>query len=216
MKNIFYPYTILNENIFPVFGDEIVGDPHYINLVETDPLSAEDAKEWRFGEIKKFNKNWGYSGYLENRSRQLTSKIMAAEKRFFHLGIDLHVPTGIKIYAPLDGEVVVSEYEDGVGNYGGLVVLKHIVKSDVFYSVYGHLKKDLLPKLNSNIAKGENFEEIGDMTENGNWAPHLHLQVLTEKGFNEGWVHKGYCSLDNLIDISYYCPNPIFLLKYKI
>ena len=32
--------------------------------------------------------------------------------------------------------------------------------------------------MGNTIAKGERFAEIGSKHENGNWAPHLHFQVM--------------------------------------
>jgi len=210
-----YPCSILNEHIYPLFDNQVTGLPHYINLVETDPLSTDDAIKWRFSEIKKAGKQWGYSGYLENRSRQLKSKALFDGGRFFHLGIDLHAPLGTKLYTPIEGRVVVSEYEEGVGNYGGMVVLKHNINGLVFYSLYGHLSVNSLPKFDTILRKGEIFASIGDTNENGNWAYHTHMQILTEEGYNNGWVHKGYCTAADVTNMYKLCPNPFFLLRYR-
>jgi hypothetical protein len=214
MENIFYPYNILNEDIYPLFGDQITGYPHYVNLLEKDLLPTKEANEWTFNEIKQAGKNWGYSGYLENRYRQLKTRKMNEEKRFFHLGVDLHTPLHTKLYAPLPGKIVLREYEEGVGNYGGMVVIKHDINNAVFYSLYGHLSKKSLQKSDPLVKAGDEIGEIGDIDENGSWSYHTHLQTLTEKGFSEGWLHKGYCAADDLATISDYCPNPIFLVRY--
>ena len=139
---------------------------------------------------------------------------MVAENRIYHLGVDVTGPLGTDVYAPLPGEVVQSYYEEGDGNYGALIVLKHNINDCTFYSLYGHLNRSILPKVGTKVNKGEKFAKIGDFNENGNWFHHVHLQVFTEKGYNDGWVSKGYCSGKDLPRISKLCPNPIFLLRF--
>jgi murein DD-endopeptidase MepM/ murein hydrolase activator NlpD len=217
---IFYPYNILNENVYPIFGNQITGFPHYIDLMSEEveanlKLPLEEVTAILFDEIKKNKKQWGFSGYFEDRSRSLKNTIIFEQGRVYHLGIDLFAPVGTELYAPLEGQVVVSEYEDGVTNYGGLVVLKHNINNSIFYSLYGHLNKIFLPQIGQNIKRGELFAKIGDTFENGQWIPHLHLQVFTEEGYGGGWLYKGYCKKEDALNIDRYCPNPIFMLRYK-
>jgi murein DD-endopeptidase MepM/ murein hydrolase activator NlpD len=217
---IFYPYNILNEDIYPIFKDQVSGLPHYIDFVSSVAdnldltLPIEKSTELLFNEVKKNKKQWGFSGYFEDRSKVLKGTPIYDDGRVYHLGIDLFVSVGTKLHAPLEGRVVVSEYEEGISNYGGLIVLKHDINETTFYSLYGHLNKDFLPKIGQIIKKGEVFGKIGDTNENGYWIPHLHLQVFTEKGYVGGWLSKGYCSKKDVISIDGYCPNPIFMLRY--
>ena len=161
------------------------------------------------------NTTTAVSGYLEDRTPVLKKyPQMVKEKRIYHLGVDVSAPLGTELYAPLNGEVVMAEYEEGDGNYGGMIVLKHNVNGVVFYSLYGHLNRSILPALGTEFKRGEKFAKLGDFNENGNWFYHTHLQVLTEDGYTNGWAHKGYCSLNDIITIDRYCPNPIFMLKF--
>ncbi|GHU49477.1 hypothetical protein FACS189459_1070 [Bacilli bacterium] len=95
------------------------------------------------------------------------SEHMVQEKRFYHLGVDVLVPKGTQIYAPYDGKVVNSEYEDGKGNYGNFCTLEYNVNGTKFYSLFGHLSAKSLPKLKSLIKKGGKLAQIGDYNENG-------------------------------------------------
>ncbi len=220
--NIIYPFNLLEENIFPIFNNTAAGLPLYIDLSKNNEnvdkicnsKTQVEFNDYMFIELKRKNKKWAVSGYLEDRTTLLKKyPQMVNENRVYHLGLDITVPLGSELFAPLDAKVVVSEYEEGDGNYGGMVVLEHNVGGLIFYSLYGHLNKTELPSINKIIKKGEKFAKIGDFNENGNWFHHTHLQVLTEKGFKEGWIHKGYCSGKDLANIDEYCPNPIFLLK---
>ena len=156
---------------------------------------------------------WSVSGYLENRATILKDyPQMVAEGRFYHLGIDIHAPCGTKLYAPHDCEVVTSKYEEGDGNYGGVVILKCIKDGVVFYILFGHLNSDKLPTVGMFLKKGDAFAEFGDMSQNGNWFCHTHLQILTQKAFDEGWESKGYCAKDEIAMLDDYCPNPFLFL----
>jgi murein DD-endopeptidase MepM/ murein hydrolase activator NlpD len=144
---------------------------------------------------------------------------MVAEGRFIHLGLDVIVPLGTFLHAPLEAAVADSGYESGEGNYGGFVLLRHGLAASAgaqrepFYSFYGHLNKDRLPAAGDFFAAGEAFAEIGDFHENGNWFHHTHLQVITAKGLALGYLSKGYCAEADLGEINDLCPNPIPLFK---
>jgi murein DD-endopeptidase MepM/ murein hydrolase activator NlpD len=164
--------------------------------------------------------SWGFSPYLEHRDTLLGDcPQMVAEGRFIHLGLDVIVPLGTFLHAPLEAAVADSGYESGEGNYGGFVLLRHGLAASAgaqrepFYSFYGHLNKDRLPAAGDFFAAGEAFAEIGDFHENGNWFHHTHLQVITAKGLARGYLSKGYCAEADLGEINDLCPNPIPLFK---
>ena len=151
---------------------------------------------------------WSVSGYLENRATMVKDfPQMQTEERFYHLGIDINLPCGTKLYAPKDCEVTLSKYEDGDGNYGGVTVLKFQTGS-TYYMLFGHLDPESLLTVGTSIKKGESFAVIGDMNQNGNWYYHTHLQILTPRAYEEGWVSKGYCRKDELSTIGDFCPSP--------
>ena len=64
--------------------------------------------------------------------------------------------------------------------YGGTIILKHVTKSFTFYTLYGHLALESIQKVGvgSKILKGDFLAFIGSSSENGNWAPHLHFQIM--------------------------------------
>jgi len=159
--------------------------------------------------------SWGISAYLENRATLLSEcPQMVSEKRFFHLGLDIIVPLGTTLHAPLQGSVAETGYESGEGNYGGFVLLKHDSPYfETFYSFYGHLRLSSLPGTGRSLDAGMPFAEIGDFHENGNWFYHTHLQVITPKGLERGYLSKGYCSERDLAEMNNLCPSPIPLFK---
>jgi hypothetical protein len=139
---------------------------------------------------------------------------MAADQRFIHLGLDVIVPLGTPLHAPLDATVAESGYESGEGNYGGYVILKHESPHFMtFYSFYGHLRRQSLPPAGSNLPAGAAFAAIGDFHENGNWFHHTHIQVITQKGLDAGYASKGYCCESDLMEMNTLCPSPIPLFR---
>jgi hypothetical protein len=110
--------------------------------------------------------------------------------------------------------VAESGYESGEGNYGGFVLLAHSSPSfETFYSLYGHLCRDKLPMTGQTFSAGAAFAEIGDFHENGNWFYHTHIQVITAKGLERGYLSQGYCAAADLKEINDLCPSPIPLFK---
>ncbi len=219
-----YPYYLCQKNlqIHPLFGDQIKGSPYIFDMSYRNPelqkINISDQQNFQKileKELKINQKEWGIGGYLERRDSLLRDcPQMVESKRFFHLGIDITAPKNSRLYAPLAAEVIISDYERGHGNFGGRVLLKHTHESETFYSLYGHLNPDSLKKPGSYIEQGQEFARLGDFENNGNWFYHTHLQILTEKGYQQGFIDKGYCSENMLAEIADFCPNPIFLLRY--
>ena len=124
-------------------------------------------------------------GYLEPRSLYTSTaydKIgnHGKESRTIHLGIDYWLPENTPIHALFDGEVVTAVNDAGDKEYGGLIILKHCEEGMTFFTLYGHNTVDSVLKhhVGKIIKKGEKIAELGNYPENGNWAPHLHFQIL--------------------------------------
>jgi hypothetical protein len=219
---MYYPFMLYNEKIQhrPVFPN-LQGDPYVADLSTGSPLlqgsDLRDQKRFQAVlEAKMGNhRHWGFAPYLERRETLLADcPQMTAEKRFFHLGLDVIVALGTALHAPLDAFVEESGYESGEGNYGGYVLLRHESRAyETFFSFYGHLCKDRLPDAGRVFAAGEPFAWIGDFHENGNWFHHTHLQVITRQGLEQGYLSKGYCAETDLAEINDLCPSPIPLFR---
>jgi 4-aminobutyrate aminotransferase-like enzyme/Ser/Thr protein kinase RdoA (MazF antagonist) len=105
------------------------------------------------------------------------------ERRTIHLGIDLFMPPQTPVYAPLAGVVHALSNNTARGDYGPVVVLRHAIDDGTpFYTLYGHLTVESLRGLQPgrSIAAGEQVGAIGAPPENGDWPPHLHLQLITD------------------------------------
>lgn len=217
-----YPFLAYCDkiDIQPIFKN-LAGGPFVLDLSpgspvfgDVDVLDQKAFQSW-LDDIMKGRFSWGLAPYLENR-RTLLSHYpqMQEEERYYHLGLDIIVEPATPLYAPLDGVVKESGYEGGRGNYGGNVLLMHESPHfETFYSLYGHLDRGELPGPGEFFKAGEPFAFIGDFHENGKWFFHTHLQVITQKGFDLGWVSKGYCTALDLPAMDSICPCPLSLFR---
>jgi len=104
------------------------------------------------------------------------------ERRTFHLGIDLFAPAGTPVAAPLDSIVHAVADNRARHDYGPVVILRHETGDGLpFYTLYGHLGRDCLGLAPGQaLAAGETFATLGAAPDNGDWPPHLHLQLITD------------------------------------
>lgn len=111
------------------------------------------------------------------------SKLVKDTRRTFHLGLDLFMAAGTKLYTPLDAIVRSVDVEPDPLGYGCLITLEHRPEGcPPFISLWGHLAHEAQSRLKAGdiLKAGDLVAEMGDETENGHWAPHLHLQLCTD------------------------------------
>lgn len=215
-------YLLKECDIFPLFGDLLKGQPYVFDFSSKNPKNLEynlnDFQEFNdaiFNELKHSEKKWGIGKYLEERRNILRGSInIINEKRIYHLGLDIIVPYNSVVFCPLDGYVYKLGKETQKGNYGGYLILKHKIKNEIFYSLYGHLKTPHKVQLGQKILAGQELALIGKESDSGGWFCHLHLQVLTQKAMNEGYSEWGYIPKLLLSKVGEYFPNPNFLFKW--
>jgi 4-aminobutyrate aminotransferase-like enzyme/Ser/Thr protein kinase RdoA (MazF antagonist) len=161
-------------------------------------------------------------GYLEARSLYTSNaydKIgnYGRESRTVHLGIDFWLPAKTPVHALFDGEVVVSVIDEGNKAYGGLIILKHHTSTFDFYTLYGHLsEKSIAEKqVGQVLKKADCVGFLGNDKENGNWAPHLHFQMmLSLLDYKNDFLGVAYF---NQIEVwKSVCPDPNSLFKSHI
>ncbi|THD66454.1 aminotransferase class III-fold pyridoxal phosphate-dependent enzyme [Robertkochia marina] len=124
-------------------------------------------------------------GYLEPRPVYTTDEYVkwgnkGREYRTVHLGVDFWLPAQTPVHALFDGEVITAYNDAGDKEYGGLIILRHQEDDLVFYTLYGHLSMASIDRviMGQYISKGELIGYLGPYPENGNWAPHLHFQIM--------------------------------------
>lgn len=124
-------------------------------------------------------------GYLEKRNLYTSDIYQRAtetgiEKRDVHLGLDFWLPKNTPVHAILDGEVVCVTDDSHHKGYGGLLILKHQLNDFHFYTLYGHntVNSVLKHPVGKRIKKGAQIAVLADASENGDWVPHLHFEIM--------------------------------------
>lgn len=160
-------------------------------------------------------------GYLEPRALYTTSAYdkfgnSGRESRTVHLGVDFWLPHHTQVNALFEGEVVTAIDDAGDKEYGGLVILKHVFGELQFYTLYGHLIPESATehKVGDIIKAGDTIGALGNYPENGNWAPHLHFQIMFSLlGYRDDFPGVAYF---NQLEVwKGLCPNPNLLFKVK-
>ena len=189
-KNWALNNTFYHSDLFPTINKN---DIHRIDwsvsstwLGHVEEFSNLDLLQCKIDQLQKQVPNAILAGgYLEPRPIYNSSDYdklgnNGSESRTIHLGIDYWLPKHTPVHALFDGEVVIAANDAGDKEYGGLVVLKHITPNFDFYSLYGHLTvaSATSHKVGDIIKKGEHIAILGNYPENGNWAPHLHFELI--------------------------------------
>jgi murein DD-endopeptidase MepM/ murein hydrolase activator NlpD len=82
--------------------------------------------------------------------------------------------------------------------------------------LYGHLSLDSLngKKVGDFVEKGKQIATLGLPPINGDYAPHLHFQIIIDMENKKG-DYPGVCSSKTLAFYLQNCPDPNLLLKIK-
>lgn len=158
-----------------------------------------------------------YGGYNEERNlykRSSAFNNLKTEERNIHIGLDLWTKSGTIVLAALDGKVHSFQNNKNLGDYGPTILLEHQLENYTFYTLYGHLSINSIDsiKIGDFFTKGQQLAILGSSSENGDYAPHLHFQIIKNLDTNFG-DYPGVCSK---IKLSFYlnnCPDPNLLLK---
>ena len=139
----------------------------------------------------------------------------AADRRTIHMAVDVFMPAGTLVHAPLAGTVRHATWYSDRLDYGGMVVLEHVepASGTVFFTLYGHLSRASVDGLTKGqaIAEGEAFAALGAEAENGGWPPHVHFQLGLMPDGDFSWL--GVVDPDQLGGWRLVFPNPAALLN---
>jgi hypothetical protein len=205
---------------FPLFGTRLCGDPpHRFDLSSrnravhrVDWADPGASTAYIFGELARHGRSWGIGSYGEERAALLrTFPQMILSGRVIHCGLDVVLPAGSLVFAPLPGRVFAAGFEDAPGNYGGYVVLQHQSDGEAWYTLYGHLSRSHLVRPDQVIAAGALLGALGGALDNGGWFPHLHLQRITERAVRDGRLLHGYLAAGD--PIAQLFPNPAVVFR---
>ena len=202
--------------IFPNLKNKIFG---YVNLnleakewvvekgisitEENNPfLNPKICEEFVNDLHKKYSLDFSYGGWMEDRTFIWQGGYLEKEKTFVHLGIDINVPAGSELATDFQAEVLKIDDDYPLdGGWGTYIILKNLEKD--IYILYAHLDKNILCKVGEILNKDIVFAKVGKDPFNGNWFPHVHVQVIdidyySELEKNNDWEKfDGYGSKDD-------------------
>lgn len=179
--------------------------------------TAADYEVFIQNHLDKNNAKIAYGGYLETRNLYKRSTVFNnenTEERNIHIGLDLWINKSATIHAALDGIIHSFQNNTALGDYGPTIILKHEINEFKFYTLYGHLSEDSLinKKTGQKVTQGEQIANLGLPPINGDYAPHLHFQIILDIEEKIG-DYPGVCSENNLSFYKNNCPDPNVLLK---
>ena len=196
-----------------------------INLSETNPqlhtFNVASSLAWEAfiqTHLNTHQAKVAYGGYLEQRNIYKRSGYFNPSsnnmERNIHLGVDFWLDAGEAIYAPLEATIHSFKNNTNYGDYGPTIILKHDMGQEVFYTLYGHLSMASIDGLTvgKTLKKGTPFATLGAAEVNGDYAPHLHFQIIRDMEGYQG-DYPGVCSKKNLDKFAANCPDPNLLLK---
>lgn len=181
--------------------------------------TAQDYEKFIQNYLDSNNAKIAFGGYKETRNlykRSTVFKNDLTDERNIHIGLDLWINEAAPIYAALDGKIHSFQNNTALGDYGPVIILEHTVENFTFHTLYGHLNEDSLvgKEIGQVVKKGEQIGNLGLPPINGDYAPHLHFQIIIDIEGKKG-DYAGVCSLNTLSFYSKNCPDPNFLLKIE-
>lgn len=187
-----------------------------LDSVEVSSSNALEIYIWNH--LNANNAKVAFGGYLEHRDIYNRSDYFNADKpeeeRNIHLGLDLWIEAGTAVYAPLDGKIHSFKNNTNYGDYGPTIILEHYIENETFFTLYGHLSLESITTLEVGVEvkKGQKIATLGTAEVNGDYAPHLHFQIIKDIQNYEG----DYPGVSNQLNLEFYktnCPDPNLLLK---
>ena len=153
-------------------------------VASTDCKDNKDVTRLLHDVLAQSGATYGIGGYAEKRGWYARGEQFShgEEVRSIHLGIDIWAPAGISVYAPYDSVVHSAKDNALFGDYGPTIILSHTIADETFYTLYGHLSRESLigKEPGTTIKQGEEFAKLGAPPINGDWPPHLHLQIILD------------------------------------
>jgi len=218
------PFHIFEEEYrakmsFPIQGKFKKGDWIKLDLSKSNPdispkifKSVEKFSAFIDGTLKENNAKGAYGGYNENRKIYEKSDVFAGDSkhRSIHLGVDFWITEGTPVQAPLPGIVHSFANNNNSGDYGPTIILKHYFGNETFHTLFGHLSESSLSNMKEGklINRKEIIGHLGKPSENVDWPPHLHFQVIKNMGNYKG-DYPGVCMKSEADKYLKNSPNPL-------
>jgi murein DD-endopeptidase MepM/ murein hydrolase activator NlpD len=210
---------VIDANI--LIGDYVPIDLSNSNpeLLQLNTSSSSELNDYIQKHLHKHNAKVAYGGYLEVRDIYDRSNQFHCEdeyrKRNIHLGVDFWCEAGTSVLAVLRGKVHSFQNNRNIGDYGPTIILEHYIQGETFYSLYGHLSLESLENVHvgQEVEDGEVIGYVGATDINGDYAPHLHFQIIEDIQGLYG-DYPGVSCRENIEFYKDNCPDPNMLIRF--
>ncbi len=182
--------------LFPAFKNKISGyvnldteaqkwvQEHDLSIIPNPLLDPDTCQQMVSNVHKKYNLDFSYGGWLEDRSFLWKGSYLDETGGYIHLGVDFNVPEYTEVASCFDAEVVRIDDDYPIeGGWGNRIIVKHATLP--LYFIYAHLDEDLICKVGDILVQGQVFAKVGKTPFNGKWFPHLHLQSVDSVLYEE-------------------------------
>ena len=194
--------------------------PLDLSISNREIHELETAKDYEVFIQNQLDDNKGkiaLGGYLEIRNLYKRSTVFNAEnseERNIHIGLDLWINESASVHAALDGKIHSFQNNIALGDYGPTIIVQHQLDGHIFHTLYGHLSEESLigKQIGNVVSQGEQIGNLGLPPINGDYAPHLHFQIIIDME-NKFGDYPGVCSSRTLDHYNTNCPDPNVLLK---
>jgi murein DD-endopeptidase MepM/ murein hydrolase activator NlpD len=123
---------------------------------------------------RRYKVDCSYGGWFEDRAILWHGHYME-QGAVIHLGVDFTVPEGTLVYSPTSGKIVEVWLDpEQNGGWGGRAIVQIRPK---LYVIFAHMS-GIDVKVGDTISAGALLGRIGSNKCNGNWFPHLHVQMV--------------------------------------
>jgi murein DD-endopeptidase MepM/ murein hydrolase activator NlpD len=157
---------------------------------------------------------WSFGGYLEDRRNLLAGSYLDATGNYLHLGVDFHVAEGTPVVPGVPARVLlVDDDGDQDGGWGPRVFVRRANGGDDLVCVFAHLRAPRCAP-GDVLGPADVLAEVGGPPFNGNWHPHLHLQLLHYSTFEAALVKRsheldGYGTPGRELELAALFPDPL-------
>lgn len=214
-----------NQRPFPLLKEELTSEnclqldlsPNNQKLLNINFDDELEFQKFINEELASAGKTFANGGYLEERNIYRRSDLFLNPEEHYrniHLGVDVWAEEYTSIYSPFDGELIAAHNNSGYGDYGPTLIMKYFSGASEFFLLFGHLSMQSLDlhRVGAKISRGARLAELGAYAENGNWPPHVHVQMIKklEKGATD---HIGVCAEQELELWKEVCPDPARIIR---
>lgn len=187
-------------------------------IANVDAGSSADWEQYINKLLRDSEKKIAFGGYLEKRNIYDRSAYFkdASNDRNIHLGVDFWIAAGTSVHAFADGTIHSFQDNRNHGDYGPTIILEHHFNGQTFFSLYGHLSRESLIgiRVGQEVKCGEKIAELGDSRVNGDYAPHLHFQLIIDLEGSSG-DYPGVCTETEVPRFKTNCPDPLPYLEFE-